>query len=114
MAIRFSATDPQGNTVECLDRTWVGHIVDGHPEMSAREAWVQETIARPLGIYQTTQHPARRAFHRPYNFGGQLGSQQLRVIVEYTRHGGRGVVGAVVTAFATTGPKRGEILLWPS
>ena len=113
VAIYFSATDPQGVIVECHDRTWFGHIISGHLEMQDREAWVRQTIAQPTGIYQSTQNPARRAFHRPYNFGGQLGSQQVRVIVEYTRHGGRGVVGTIVTAFAATGPKRGETQIWP-
>jgi hypothetical protein len=74
VAVYISARDHSGILVECHDDTGRDHILDEHPEMAGLEDWVRETIADPLAIYQSAQHPARRAFHRPYNFGPLLGN----------------------------------------
>lgn len=112
MARQFTTTDPSGILVECHDRTWTEHVTRDHPEMIGAESWVQATIAEPIAIYQTVRHPNRRAFHRPFTFAA-LGRAELRVIVEYNRRRSGVLVGTVVTAFAATGPKLGEVRIWP-
>ena len=115
MAVLITGRDPFGVRVVCHDTTWSEHIVADHPEMAGNEAWVQQTVEDPLAIYQSEQHPRRRIFHRPYRFNPPLGNAFLRVVVEYRRRGlERRLSGTLVTAFAATGPKQGETLIWPS
>lgn len=54
-------------------------------------------------------HPEMVGFDR------RLGQQFLRVIVEYNAASPPAPSGTIMlTAFAATGPKRGEILVWPN
>jgi hypothetical protein len=122
VGVRFETTDPAGIRVRCSDETWDEHIVGTsgsrlgapHPEMQGHEAWVAETIHEPTYIYTSAYAPNTKIYHRLYNFGGLLGHQFCRVVVEYNgRRFNRTPMGKVKTAFATTGAKQGEVQVWP-
>ncbi len=43
----ISLTDPFGRTVVLHDRTWFGHIVRGHPEVTEYRGLVEKAVERP-------------------------------------------------------------------
>ena len=73
---------------------------------------VKETVGALAAIYQTINYPNRRAFHKNFTIPG-IGPADVRVIVEYNRRRGGTVVGKLITAFPTDGPKQGEVRVWP-
>jgi hypothetical protein len=114
LALCIVATDPDGNRVVCHTDTWTGRIEAEHPEMANRMSWVGETSAQPMAIYRSARDADTKVFHRQYDFEGGLGRVMLRVVVRYRRRWRIGQTeGTIVTAFAASGPKAGEVLIWP-
>jgi hypothetical protein len=108
----FRCQDKDGITVVCSKDTWDGHIVAEHLEMKGCEAIVQATIERPFKVYQDKTHLRRRVLYRPFVLPKPFQTQYLRVIVEYRTRRFRNQRGYVVTAFACTDLRQGDVLLW--
>lgn len=107
MTIIFEATDPRGYKVILTEDVLNNHILPSHPDMKGREQDIKNTIEHPVlnYIYADAKHGNRNVYYwldRPRN-------TYLKVIVEFMPNN----TGAVITAFQTSAPKRGEQLLWP-
>jgi hypothetical protein len=113
VSIRFVCRDPDGITITSEEENWL--IQERrHEEIKEHEDWVRLTIEEPLAIYQSDTHANRKVFYRPFTFDPRVGQAWLRVVVAYNRSRlTRRVSGVFVSAFAVTGPKRSEVLLWP-
>lgn len=117
MSIAFRAVDPRdGTEVVCDKRNWEGHIASEHRELTGQMDAVRQTIEEPLSVYQVPAHVRRQAFYRPSELPPPYNRGYIRVIVEYNI----GIVsgrkrGRVCTAFHTmSGPRRGEVMIWPT
>ncbi len=42
--------DPLGRVITLHDRTWFGHIIKGHPEVTEYRYWVEKAIVKPEAI----------------------------------------------------------------
>ncbi|MCJ7490713.1 MAG: hypothetical protein MUP15_00900 [Dehalococcoidia bacterium] len=117
MPVLFRAIDARdGTEVTCDKRNWERHIAFEHPEMAGQMEAVRRTIEEPMSIYQIPAHLQRQAFFRPSDLPPHFNHGFIRVIVEYNiGRISRRKEGSVVTAFHTlSGPKRGEVMIWPT
>jgi hypothetical protein len=76
------------------------------------DAHVKTTIENPYQIYQDSTHLNRRIVYKPFILPKPFHTEYLRVVVEYRRRFLRGMIGYVVTAFATRNIRKGDILIW--
>ena len=98
-------TDYQGRAVRLTDER-LAHILD-HPEMTALEAALVETLERPTLVVQSRSDPSAELLYRFY-FGTMVGDKWLCVVVKYSAGD-----AFVLTAYLTDQPKKGE-QLWPT
>jgi hypothetical protein len=104
--------DRDGVEVTCTDDNWNNHIVSEHPEVRGCEAHVKVAVENPYRIYQDSQHPKRKNLYKPFILPKPFHTQYLRVTIEYRKPRFRDLRGHIVTAFACSGIKRGDILIW--
>jgi len=71
-----SRTDPLGRAFIFHDRTWFGHILRGHPEMTDHRALVEAAITNPLQI----RHSASGTDSRLY-FGESSSLSHMILVV---------------------------------
>lgn len=97
----FFGDDPLGRTITLHGRTWIGHIVPGHPEMADRRADAESAILRPAEIHFSKSDNQCRLYYTPV-LGDGL---RIAVVADI-------VLGLVKTAYpvkrAKGGPKE-----WP-
>jgi len=81
------------------------HILE-HPEMKRMSRQIEETLANPEKVIQSTGDPDASLYYRLYS-RTLVGSKQLCVVVKTGQHD-----AFVVTAYLTDKIKRGEVI-WP-
>ena len=77
---QLNTVDLYGNAVHCTAERWTTHIIeplDGHPEMTGREADVAQAIADPDKVRPSTLTGKARAFELV------TAADTVRVIVTY-------------------------------
>ena len=97
--------DYQGRDVR-LTAERRAHILE-HPEMSALEAALEETLRRPQLVIQSRSDAGAELNYR-YYVGTRVGDKWLCIVVKYAPND-----AFVVTAYLTDKPKKG-IQLWPN
>ena len=95
--------DFQGLAVRLTDER-LAHIL-AHPEMAAMENAIEETLAHPERVIQSTSDEQARLSYRLYT-GTKVGDKYLCVVVKVTKED-----AFVITAYLTDTIKRG-IMLW--
>lgn len=107
MTIIFEAIDPRGYKVILTEEVMKVHILQGHPDMKGRETDIKQAIEQPTlnAIYSDTNHANRNIYY----LLNRTRNTYLKVIVMFPPNN----KGAVITAFQTSAPKRGESLIWP-
>ena len=76
------------------------------------EAVVKAVIEQPYRVYQDKRHLHRRVFYKPFVLPRPFHTQYLRVVVQYKERRFGSKRGHVMTAFACTQVREGDILLW--
>lgn len=109
----FKCKDKDGIEVICFRDTWDNHIVAEHPYMKGCEAYVKTTIERPYQIYQDPIFLKRNIIYKPFALPIPFNQEYLRIVLEYRKHIFRGMIGKVITAYATRNIKQGDIIKWP-
>ena len=109
---KFVCYDKDGIEIICAEANWDNHIVSEHPELKGCEAHVKATVENPYRIYQDPRHPNRRILYRPFILPKPFHTQWLRVAIEYRKPRFGKLRGYTVTAFACTGVRQGDILIW--
>jgi hypothetical protein len=104
MAI-FEVVDPRGYTIICTEENWKLHILDQHPFMVNYLDEIKKAIEEPfLGfIYGDAVNEKRQIY-----YGKAVDVRYVKVVVEFDDE-----EGTVITAYLTTGMKKGEKLIWP-
>lgn len=97
--------DYQGRPVRLTDER-LAHILE-HPEMSALEGAVAETLEHPVLVVQSRTDASAELSYRFY-LGTRVGDKWLCVVVKYAPDD-----AFVLTAYLTDKPKKGE-QLWPT
>lgn len=87
-----------------------------HREMLGAQASVKEAIESPLAIYQSASHVNRQVYYRPSSLTPPLNRGYIRVVVDYKKKRIVGnIQGLVVSAhLSSSGPRTGEVLIWPT
>jgi len=113
----------EGNALKCRDRdgiqvtcdkgSWKKHIVPKHKEVEGQEAVVEAAINSPGWVYQDKDFANRKLCYAKGVLPSPHSEQYLRVVIEYrtSRLTGK-ESGHVVSAFACTGIREGDKLLW--
>lgn len=109
---QLECQDRDGIRVICTESNWENHVVSEHPELRGCELHVKTTIETPHRIYQDSRHPNRRNLYKPFILPKPFHTQWLRVVIEYKKPLFGDIRGEVVTAFACTGVRQGDILIW--
>ena len=104
--------DRNGVVIICTDDNWRNHIVAEHPEVRGCEAHVKTAIENPYRIYQDPRHPNRKILYKPFILPKPFNTQYLRVAIEYKKSRIRDFRGYIITAFACSGIRKGDILIW--
>ena len=73
---------------------------------------MKAAIEQPYRVYQDKRHLHRKIYYRPFILPKPFHMQYLRVVVEYRERRFSSERGHVVTAFACTEVREGDILLW--
>jgi hypothetical protein len=81
------------------------HILE-HPEMSDREAWIEETLLSPEQVLESLFDPEVRLYYRFYRMT-VVGDKYLCVVIKMNQGD-----AFVLTAYLTDSVKRGS-RLWP-
>jgi hypothetical protein len=108
----FDCKDKDGIRIVCTEDNWVNHIVAEHPELNGCEVLVKKTIGQPHRVYQDSRHPNRKILYKPFILPKPFNTQWLRVAIEYRKPMLGDIRGYVVTAFACTGVRQGDIIIW--
>ncbi|HEY4711416.1 MAG TPA: hypothetical protein VIH69_01870, partial [Dehalococcoidia bacterium] len=109
---KFVCYDSNGVEVTCTDDNWDNHIVAEHPEIKGCEVHVKTTIEKPHRIYQDPRHPNTKILYKPFILPKPFHTQWLRVAIEYRKPRFGNLRGYTLTAFACTGVRKGDILIW--
>ncbi len=80
-------TDPLGRMIALHDRTWHGHILKAHPEMSSTRSLAERTLRSPDEIRHSHSDPNCRIYYGP----GPRPGVRMMVIADV-------VIGLVKTA----------------
>lgn len=96
--------DYRGRDVRLTDER-LRHIME-HPEMSALEAAIEETLAHPQSVFQSASDENANLSYS-YLRDTFFGDKWLCVVVRYDKRD-----AFVLTAYLTDRPKKGEHL-WP-
>ena len=114
MPTLFKVKDPDGVDVTCNKKTWDDHIETRHPELEGHDSDVATAVERPLGVYQSSTHVARRVFYAPSSaLSSPMNRGLIRVVVEYGHDIFGRDRGHVITAMHVLRPKQGERIVWP-
>ncbi len=70
--------DPLGREVVLHDRTWYGHIVKGHPEITGDRTLVEEAVTTPDEIRQSNSDADCRLYFAP----GPRPAVKMMVVVD--------------------------------
>jgi hypothetical protein len=97
-------SDFEGRSIRLTEERWA-HISE-HPEMAGMEAALEQTLAAPEVIVQSSGDPEARLYYRFFS-ATRLGGKYLCVVVKV-----RGEDAFVVTAYLTDQVKKGKDL-WP-
>ncbi len=73
-------TDPLNREITLHDRTWVGHIVKGHPEVAECRQLVERAIAAPTEIRHSRSDTDCRIYYGP----GPRPTVTIMVVVDVT------------------------------
>jgi len=104
--------DKDGVEIVCTEDNWGNHIVSEHPEMEGCEVHVKTAIEKPYRVYQDPRHPNRKILYKPFILPKPFNTQYLRVAIEYRKSRFRDLRGYIITAFASPGIRKGDILIW--
>jgi hypothetical protein len=107
MSVHFKVTDPRGRIVTCTDEIWNWHICNRPADMEGSEEAVKVAIQKPQHglIYRDVDEANRDIFyHLP---SGK--KHYIKVIVKYDAR----LRGQVISAFRTSAPRSGELIIWP-
>jgi hypothetical protein len=58
-------TDPLGRRIVLHDRTWEGHIAQGHPEVAAYRDLAEQAVCHPDEIRISNSDPDCRLYYGP-------------------------------------------------
>lgn len=92
--------DYQGRAVHLTDER-LAHILE-HPEMTALEAALSETLEHPTLVVQSRSDPSAELSYR-YYLGTRVGNNWLCVVVKYAPDD-----AFLLTAYLTDKPKKGD------
>ena len=109
---KFQCRDKDNVAIICTEDNWESHIVSEHPEMKGCEVHTKIAIEKPYRIYQDPRHPNRKIIYKPFILPKPFNTQYLRVAIEYRKRRFGDLRGYVVTAFACSGIRKGDILIW--
>lgn len=99
----MNLTDYAGNEIRFTNERLV-HIVE-HPEMSAHEAKIKETLSSPDIVIKSRSDYEARLYYKLYS-GLLIGNKHLCVVVKFKHND-----AFVITAYFTDSIKKGD-LIW--
>ena len=91
-------TDPLWREISLHERTWVGHIIRGHPELAEYRHYVERAITAPMEIRESNSDPKCRLY---YGIGPRETVQMMVVVdlslgIVKTAHWARTITGGKV------------------
>jgi len=63
-------SDPLGRKITLHDRTWFGHILRGHPEMTSHKPGIEAAVTDPEEIRLSLSDPDSRQYYSSANESG--------------------------------------------
>ncbi len=82
---RFETVNPLGNQVICTEKTWIGHVIDGHPEMEGREELVISALKDPDVIFNSDASPKRNVYFSGTDSGRPDRSLYIKVVTNLSQ-----------------------------
>jgi hypothetical protein len=103
--IKFAIADHFGDTVECSESQWDGHIIKRHPEVAGREAWIVAAIQTPTAVFEGNVRNSKAFQGARIPTGFWAGATPIAV-VRYQK-----AVGVLITAYLGS-PSPDWRLIW--
>lgn len=110
MALVLRCQDRWNREIVLTDRTWYGHVLSNHAELTDHLTAVERTVRRPQRVTTDKDDPDREVFYRRGILPVPYHRDYLKVVVQFDNDAGQ---GRIVTAFATAVIKAGEPQRWP-
>jgi len=101
--------EPRGIIVSCSKEQWE-HIAN-HKEMVEQQGIVKAILEKPDFICQCPDFKNRNAFYKRIVLQS-VSDTYIRIVVRYRRKSIKNKRGYLVTALATDGAKKGEVVIW--
>lgn len=114
MAEVLRCTDRWGRESILMNAQWMGHILVKHDEMIDGLGAIRQTIEQPDFVNHDLRNRHGENFYLFGALPAPLNRSYLKVCIRFTFIGPLGPWrGEIVTAYATTAVKTGEVQKWP-